>query len=255
MNWYKLAQNRSFSWANVDGILYTPEAMRDLKDFKKSQEGRSAKEISTLIKDVIDRRQINLRNVESRPAANPYIPNGPKEKIKIHVFEPRGVGLAEGPGKAYRIGAQLCSLGGETSESSDKYIREQEFERTGRKFLIIKRVFENHDEDYLPWISLYNSSHVDDCPKYTFQIQRKENQEKIVDLNPQNPFDWLVNSVKMIRDRNIEGISIHKRMLEGKSEEEIFSILEFMTKNQARFPSNILKDIGRWIEEYVDRTG
>jgi hypothetical protein len=44
-------------------------------------------------------------------------------------------------------------------------------------------------------------------------------------------------------------------MLEGKSEEEIFSILEFMTKNQARFPSNILKDIGRWIEEYVDRTG
>lgn len=254
MNWYKIAQGRSFSWENIEGIVYSPEAINDLRSFKKSQNNKSAKVISELIKELIDTRDINLRHIESRPAANPYAPNAPRENIKLYVFEPRGVGLAWGSGKGYRICAQQCALDEENKEIHENRLQEQKTERSGRKFLVIKRIFENHDEDYMPWISLYNASHVDDCPKHKFKIKQEAKKEQAVPLNVQNPFDWFSSSIKMLRERNIEGIRKQKMMLEGKSAEDLLSILDYIERNKGGSTrGDLILQMRNWIEEYMDK--
>jgi len=256
MNWYKIAQNRTFPWENVEGIAYSQEAINDLANFKKSQNNKNVRAIVTLIKEKIDTRELNLRHVESRPAANPHVPNAPKENIKLYIFEPRGVGLAWGSGKGYRICAQQCPLDKENKEIYENRLQEQKRERSGKKFLIIKRIFENHDEDYVPWISLYNESHVDDCPKYKLKIQQEARKEKAVLLNVQNPFDWLSSSVKMLRERNVEGARQQKMMLEGKSAEDLLKVLDYIKNHYTGYArGDIMLQIEKWIEEYMDRLG
>lgn len=254
MNWYKIALGRSFAWENVEGIVYSPEAINDLRSFKKPQDGRSAAEISTLMKELIDTKTVNLRNVESRPATNPYAPNAPRENILLYVFEPRGVGLAEGPGKAYRICAQQCALDEESKEIHENRLQEQKTERSGRKFLVIKRIFEDHDKDYIPWISLRNTSHIDDCPKHKFKIKQEAKKEQAVPLNVQNPFNWFSSSIKMLRERNIEGMHKQKMMLEGKSAEDLLSILDYIERNKGGSTrGDLILEMKRWIEEYMDK--
>lgn len=255
MNWYKVAQSSSFDWNTIKDIVYTDEARADLANFKKSHAGKTAKEVSTLIKELIDTRRIKHRNTEPRLAINSYDPRAEKEKIDIYSFAPLGVGLESGPGTAYRIAAQRCLIEEGSSELKTKSLREQQIARTRSYVLVIKRIFERHNEDYLPWIHIGNTSHVNDCIKYKITAQKQKTQEKPVELDVNNPYSWISHSIKMIKERDIQGINKQKAMLQGKSQEEIMQILEFMTKNERSFPQHILKQIAAWVQEYFDKLG
>lgn len=240
MNWYKLAQSLPFNWDNVEGIVYTTEAQNDLNHFKKSQDKRSAQAVSVAVKENLDSRTATLRESVR------------KNNVRIYVFEPHGIGLAAGPGKAYRICTQLCSLGGETATSERSSLREQEGERTGKKFLLVKRIFEDHDE-YLKWFNVDTSKHRDDCGLYSRVLQRRAEEGKIVPLDVGNPHPWLAHVVGLIRDRNIQGAQIHKEMLSGKSADELEVIMDSVNKFKSSLNPYMLSEIYGWIEEYWDK--
>lgn len=246
MNWYKLAQNLPFSWENVEGIVYTTEAQADLRNFKKSQGKRNAAQVSFAVQENIDSRIATLRESVR------------KNNVRIYVFEPHGIGLAIGQGRGYRICAQVCSLGGENATMSRISLREQEIQKTGKKFLLIKRIFENHDE-YISWLNRDEEKHRDECEMYSGAYSRirssKVDDSKIVPLDAENPHAWLTHVVGLMRDKNIQKLYIHKEMLSGKSEEELFKILDFVTKNGNKFPVYMFNEILSWIEDSIDKLG
>jgi hypothetical protein len=218
MNWYKIAQSL------VEHKIVSPEAMKDLSNFRRSLPGKNVTSIRQEIMDAISK-----------------YPEGMVDYKKFNVGSVFMFGAAPRTLQSYgyRIGFQICN--------------HVEKNKKQKKYIIIRRVFENHS-DYETW---YGNRHLwqDYCKEDISDIAGEHMSEAKsmnapIELDISNPGPWLLHAVSAFESKNQESIRHIKEMLDKKDEEFLYEVVDIINKNKQK----IRKDIFFALESLIEKS-
>lgn len=195
--------------------VFSREAIVDLARLNRTLQGKTLSDIRDQLISAIKSGRFKINNTY------------PSASVKMYGAEPMGLGT-----QGYRIGLQICK------------------DKNGKKFTLIRRIFEHHDE-YEKWY-VNHRSWSDECGSYEPNKSIQGDEPQGVPFDPKSPRAWLVASVRALLDGNSRAAAIQKNFLRGRKNDDLMAVMALIDSEGDKIRGDIKTEIYRWLEEHWD---